>query len=261
MSEKNMLPLILVTNDDGVSAKGISELTEAVKGLGRVVVVAPDSARSGQSGAITTNKGMELVKIREEESLEVYASNGTPVDCVKLAMNTLLDQKPDLIVSGINHGSNAAVSVLYSGTMGAVLEGCVNGIPSVGFSICSFDADADFSVSGDYVRNIVREVLANGLESGVCLNVNIPHISDLKGVKVCRQAAGYWTKEYELRTDESGKEAYWLTGYFHNEEPDACDTDEWALKEGYISIVPCLIDMTAHNYIDKLGSFSKIDNN
>lgn len=254
---ENKQPVILVTNDDGVTAKGINSLVNALRGLGQIVVVAPDGARSGQSGAISSNVPLRLEQLHEEYDLRVFQSNGTPVDCVKLAMHQLLDVKPDLVVSGINHGSNAAVSILYSGTMGAVLEGCVVGVPSVGFSLCSFDADADFSVCDNYIRTIVSDILQRGLEQGVCLNVNFPLTDRFKGMKVCRQASGYWTEEYEHRLDEQGQEVFWLSGYFHNLEPDAEDTDEWALKEGYVSVVPCKIDMTAHNLIHE---FSHLEN-
>lgn len=258
MEERNNRPVILVTNDDGVSAKGINSLVDSLRGLGRIIVVAPDSARSGQSGAITPNKPLELLKIREDEDVEVYQTNGTPVDCVKLAMHEILDGKPDLLVSGINHGSNAAISILYSGTMGAVLEGCVMGVHSIGFSLCNFDKDADFSKSMQYARTIAQDVLLRGIQPGVCLNVNIPDVEEVKGIRVCRQAAGYWAKEFERRSDEQGQEGYWLTGYFHNLEPEAEDTDEWALREGFVSVVPCRIDMTAHRFISELAYLQEL---
>lgn len=257
METKNKKPVILVTNDDGVNAKGIRSLVEAVRGLGHVLVVAPDSARSGQSGAITPNKALTLEKVHEEADLEIYQTNGTPVDCVKLAMHSLIDGKPDLVVSGINHGSNAAVSILYSGTMGAVLEGCVSGVPSIGFSLCDLDKDADFTDSIRYARTIVEDVLKRGMEKGVCLNVNIPDAEEIRGIRVCRQAAGYWTKEFERR-GEPGKEEFWLSGYFHNLEPEAEDTDEWALREGFVSVVPCHIDMTAHRLISELSYLQEL---
>lgn len=258
MKQNREKPVILVTNDDGVSAKGIRSLVDAVRGLARIVVVAPDSARSGQSGAITPNRPLDLVKVSEEEDLQIYQTNGTPVDCVKLAMNELLDEKPDLLLSGINHGSNAAVSILYSGTMGAVLEGCVCGIDSIGFSLCNFDADADFSIAGHFARTITADVLKRGLQKGVCLNVNVPDLNHVKGIRVCRQAAGHWTQEFERRQTPDGKEEFWLTGYFHNLEPEAADTDEWALREGYVAIVPCHIDMTAHRMISQMSYLEKL---
>ncbi|MGL4292445.1 MAG: 5'/3'-nucleotidase SurE [Bacteroidales bacterium] len=257
MVNKDTKPVILITNDDGVDAKGIKSLTEALRGLGRILVVAPDSGRSGQSGAITPNRPLDLLKIHDEEDLQIYQTNGTPVDCVKLAMHELLEDKPDLLVSGINHGSNAAVNILYSGTMGAVLEGCVMGVSSIGFSLCDFDKDADFEVTMRFARSIAKQVLDRGMETGICLNVNVPVVPEIKGIKVCRQAAGYWTKEFERRQDDRGAEGYWLTGYFHNLEPDAQDTDEWALKEGFISVVPCRIDMTAHRVINDFAYLQK----
>ncbi|MEG1617728.1 MAG: 5'/3'-nucleotidase SurE [Bacteroidales bacterium] len=260
MKEMDRKPLILVTNDDGVNAKGIASLVGALKGLGEIVVVAPDGARSGQSGAISPNVPLRIESVSRESDVSVYKTNGTPVDCVKLAMSQLLDRMPALIVSGINHGSNAAVSILYSGTMGAVLEGCVRGIPSVGFSLCDFQADADFSACDHYVRHIATDVLERGLAAGVCLNVNIPALQaeSLKGIRVCRQASGYWTKEYERRVNAEGEEAYWLTGYFHNLEPEASDTDEWALDRGFVSVVPCKIDMTAHQLLHEFSHLERL---
>lgn len=241
--------MILITNDDGVSAKGIAALIDAMRGLGALLVVAPDGPRSGQSSAITPNMPLRLTLVKQEENLRIFKTNGTPVDCIKLALHELLHAKPDLIVSGINHGSNSAVSILYSGTMGAVLEGCVVGVPSIGFSLSSNDANADFDPGIPYIRAIAKDVLTRGLKSGICLNVNIPKGSEIKGVKVCRQAMGRWTKEYEKRIDPIGKAYFWLTGYFHNAEPEAADTDEWALNHDYVSVVPSQIDMTAHQMI------------
>ncbi len=245
-------PLILVTNDDGVNAKGISALIESLHGLGQILVMAPDSARSGQSSAITPNTPLRFSKVREDDDLEIYQCNGTPVDCVKLAFNQLLERKPDLIVSGINHGSNSAVSIHYSGTMGAVIEGCIAGIPSIGFSLCSFRSDADFSVSQIYTRRIAQDVLANGIPNGICLNVNVPDTEQVHGVRVCRQTDAVWQEEYVKRTDPSGREYFWLTGNMHNREPEAEDTCEWALNNHYVSVVPCKVDLTAHHYIDQL---------
>jgi 5''/3''-nucleotidase SurE len=245
-------PLILVTNDDGVHAKGIASLIEALRGLGQIIVMAPDSARSGQSSAITPNTPLRFHKIEEEEDLEVYQCNGTPVDCVKLSFSQLLERKPDLLVSGINHGSNSAVSIHYSGTMGAVLEGCIAGVPSIGYSLCSFLSNADFSVSQIYVRRIAMDVLANGIPKGICLNVNIPYTPDVKGIRVARQTDAVWQEEFMKRTDPHGRDYFWLTGSMYNREPDADDTCEWALANDYVSVVPCKVDLTAHHYIDHL---------
>lgn len=244
-------PLILITNDDGDAAKGIHVLTKLMMQLGDVVVVAPDGPRSGQSNALTVYKPIRYKKLEEREGLTRYSSNGTPTDCVKLAVNEVLDRKPDLVVSGINHGSNAAINVIYSGTMGAALEGCENSIPSIGFSLCDFMPDADFSAFEPYIVEIAKQVLENGLPEGICLNVNAPQ-SDIKGIKVARQCAGHWTQEFAPAMDPRGKSYYWLTGHFVNHEPESEDTDEWALKHGYISVVPTKIDLTAHEYLSAL---------
>ncbi len=241
-------PLILVTNDDGHKAKGIRVLTELMMQLGDVVVVAPDGPRSGQSNALTVYTPLRITKIEDKPSLVRYKTNGTPTDCVKLAFDQVLDRKPDLLVSGINHGSNAAINVIYSGTMGAALEGCENLIPSIGFSICNFDEDADFSEFAPYILEISKSVLENGLPDGVCLNVNAPK-SNYLGMKVARQCGGHWAQEFTPAKDPRGSEYFWLTGYFKNREPEATDTDEWALANGYVSVVPTRVDLTAHKYI------------
>ncbi|HBG58418.1 MAG TPA: 5'/3'-nucleotidase SurE, partial [Porphyromonadaceae bacterium] len=184
-------PLILITNDDGYQAKGIASLTEAMKGLGEVIVFAPDSHRSGMSSAITTSHPLRARMIHHEKDLKAYICNGTPVDCVKLALNEFVDRKPDLLVSGINHGSNAGISVLYSGTMGAAIEGCVFDVPSVGFSLCDFTPDADFSATATVARNLAKKVLEAGLPKGVCLNVNVP-MGKVKGIRMTTQTQGKW---------------------------------------------------------------------
>lgn len=244
----NKKPLILVTNDDSHKAKGIHVLTKLMMQLGDVVVVAPDGPRSGQSNAITVTTPIRFKMIEDSPGLKRYKSNGTPTDCVKLAMNEILDRMPDLLVSGINHGSNAAVNVIYSGTMGAALEGCENLIPSIGFSICNFDPDADFSEFEPYILKITKSVLENGLPKGICLNVNAP-AANYKGLKIARQCDGNWQQELAKATDPHGMHYYWLTGYFNNREVDAQDTDEWALANGYVSVVPTKIDLTAHEYL------------
>lgn len=253
-SRKTTRPVILVTNDDGISAKGIKELVSAIEGLGDIVVVAPDSPRSGQSSAITSNLPLRLTLVEEREGYKAYKTNGTPVDCVKLSMHRLFDRHPDLLVSGINHGSNAGISILYSGTMGAALEGTIIGIPALGFSLTSHSADADFSGCKPIIRELCAKTLEKGLPEGICLNVNIPEVPEVKGIKVCRQAKGYWTEEYANRLDPQGHEYFWLTGFFKNQEPDNPDTDEWALAHDYASLVPCTIDMTAEKLI---GDFKK----
>ena len=247
-------PLILITNDDGHDANGIAVLTRLMMKIGDVVVVAPDGPRSAQSNALTVTHPIRFKKIEEKEGLVRYICTGTPTDCVKLALNEIVERKPDLVVAGINHGSNSAINVIYSGTMGAVLEGCENGILSIGFSICNHSMDADFSVFEPYVFQITQEALRNGLPHATCLNVNAP-VGEIKGVKVARQCDGRWTKEYAKRTDPRGGSYFWLTGNFENHEPESTDTDEWALDHGYVSIVPTKIDLTAYQAMDDVRSW------
>lgn len=243
-------PLILITNDDGIHAGGLKVLIEIARDFGDVVVVAPEESHSGMSHAITMKQPIRVNKLDEN----FYACSGTPVDCVKLALNQLLERRPDMLLSGINHGSNASVSVLYSGTMAAAIEGGVNGIRSVGFSLLNYAPDADFGPAGKYVKKIIREVLKNGIPSEICLNVNIPDLPEpqIKGIKVCRQTRGFWQEEFDKRTDPFHRDYYWLTGYFKNNEPEATDTDEWALRDGYVSIVPIRVDFTCYDYIPAL---------
>ncbi|HPE19374.1 MAG TPA: 5'/3'-nucleotidase SurE [Tenuifilaceae bacterium] len=249
-------PVILVTNDDGIRAKGLHSLVEMVKPFGRVVVVAPEEGNSGMSHAITIKNPLRIRKHKRTDDVDFYSVNGTPVDCVKLAMNQLFKSQPDLLVSGINHGSNSSVSIFYSGTMAAVIEGCLYGIPSIGFSLLDFNPEADFSGAIEHGKPVVEMVLENGLTTGSCLNVNFPAISkdSIKGIKVCRQNKGTWREEFEKRIDPRGHEYFWLTGYFQNEEPKATDTDEHALSNGYVSIVPVSIDLTSYNEVVRLKS-------
>jgi len=251
MNQEN---LILVTNDDGINAKGLKALIEVVKTFGKVIVVAPATPQSGMSHAITVRSPLRIEFIDKSENVEIYCCNGTPVDCVKLAFSTVLSQKPDLLVSGINHGSNASTSIFYSGTMGAALEGCINFVPSIGFSLLSTHPDADFTASQIYSEIIIKKVLEYGLDDLVCLNVNIPDVSynEIKGIKIVRQTKGYWKEEFDCRLDPEGKEYYWLKGKFYNIEPDATDTDEWALKNNYVSIVPINIDLTCYQTLTKI---------
>jgi len=255
MSSEFKRPLILITNDDGADAKGIQVLTNLIMQLGDVVVVAPDGPRSAQSNALTVTHPIRFKEIERREGLIRYSCTGTPTDCVKLALNEIVERQPDLLVSGINHGSNSAINVIYSGTMGAVLEGCENGIPSIGFSICNHSLEADFSYFESYVSQIAAETLKNGLPHATCLNVNAP-IGEITGVKVARQCDGRWTKEYAKRLDPQGRAYFWLTGNFENHEPDALDTDEWALNNGYISIVPTKIDLTAYEAMDAINAWN-----
>ncbi|MBN2274322.1 MAG: 5'/3'-nucleotidase SurE [Bacteroidales bacterium] len=246
--------LILVTNDDGLEAKGIKELVNVVRPLGRVVVVAPSDPQSGMSHAITVKNPLRVKKMYEENDLVMYKCNGTPVDCVKIACNQLLKEKPGLLVAGINHGSNSSTSVFYSGTLGATLEGCINEIPSIGFSLLSLDSNADFTAAKSVAGRVISKVMENGLPRSVCLNVNIPngYPDEIKGIRICRQNKGFWREEFDKRTDPMGKHYFWLTGYYHNSEPEADDTDEWALRNAYVSVVPIQTDLTAYTMLDNL---------
>ncbi|MDR0798266.1 MAG: 5'/3'-nucleotidase SurE [Dysgonamonadaceae bacterium] len=245
-------PLILITNDDGVEAAGLRSLIEGARSLGELLVVAPDGARSGMSSAITSIHPIRLNKIRQEDDLTIYSCTGTPVDCVKLALDQLADRRPDLILSGINHGSNSAVCVIYSGTIGAALEGCIVGIPSLGVSLDDHSPSADFTEAVKYGRIVAEKVLRDGLPRGVCLNLNVPNIPDVKGLKVCSQTRGYWAKEFQSAQDPNGKDVYWLTGEFTNQEPENVHSDEWALSHGYAALVPMQVDMTAYHALDPL---------
>ncbi|MBN1159524.1 MAG: 5'/3'-nucleotidase SurE [Bacteroidales bacterium] len=257
MLSKGKQKMFLVTNDDGIEAKGLKELIDVIRSFGKVVVVAPAEPQSGMSHAITVKLPLRIKKISEEEDVVMYKCYGTPVDCVKIAFNHLMSEKPDLLVSGINHGSNSSTSVFYSGTMGAALEGCINEVPSIGFSLLNLDHDADFSAARIYIQRIIQAVIQNGLPKTVCLNVNIPDsVQDqIKGIKLCRQNMGYWREEFDKRTDPHGRNYYWLTGSFHNSEPDAVDTDEWALARNYVSVVPLHIDLTCYKTLRKLDDW------
>lgn len=252
--------LILVTNDDGLYAEGLRTLLGVMEEFGKVVLVSTVESMSGMSQALTVKTPLRVKLLEENDNRRVYACNGTPTDSVKLAVNQLLERKPDWVVSGINHGANASVSVLYSGTMAAAIEGCLYGIQSVGFSLNSFSRSADFAVCKRYIRLVMQQLSSVTLPAGVCLNVNIPAVreEEVKGIRICRQARGNWKEEFEKRKDPMGKTYYWLTGMFQNHEPDAADTDEWALDNGYVSIVPVTVDMTAHWYVDTLKDRFKI---
>jgi len=250
-------PLILVTNDDGINAPGIRTLISVVKNIGDVIVVAPDSPQSGMGHAITINSTLHSSRITPKNSEIIeYSCSGTPADCVKLAINELMPRKPDLCVSGINHGSNSSINVIYSGTMSAAIEAGIEGVPAIGFSLLDYSWNADFSQSKDFIRKITLNALNNGIPKGVVLNVNIPAVkkSDIKGVKICRQAMAYWVEEFDKRKNPLGQEYYWLTGKFVNKDQGE-DTDEWALKNNYISIVPVEFDLTAHHAIQGLNEW------
>ena len=246
--------LILLTNDDGLYAAGLKTLLGVMEEFGKVFLISTTESMSGMSQALTVKTPLRVKLLEENEKHRIYACNGTPTDSVKLAINQLLERAPDWVVSGINHGANASVSILYSGTMAAAIEGCLYGISSVGFSLNNFSPSADFSICRKYIRQVMRKVAKEPLPPGVCLNVNIPVASskEIKGIKICRQAKGNWKEEFEKRKDPMGKTYYWLTGVFLNHEPDASDTDEWALANNFVSVVPVSVDMTAHWYLDKL---------
>jgi 5'-nucleotidase len=244
-------PLILITNDDGVNAKGIRELTACLKDLGDLVVVAPDGPRSGMSGAITSLIPVRCSLIEEKEGLRVYSCTGTPVDCVKLAANEILHRKPDLLASGINHGGNMSVCVHYSGTLGAAVEGCIQGIPSLGVSLTDHAADSDFGECCRLARILAVEILEEGLPDGTYLNLNVPNVPKVHGMRVCRQAAGRFINEY-MRSEDAGElPVYWLTGSLHNPQAGWLD-DTYALDEGYASLVPCKVDVTDYDYMKQL---------
>ncbi len=243
-------PLILVTNDDGITSLGIRALVDAVRDLGEVVVVAPDSPQSGMGHAITINKPLRLQKEHSFGDIKAYQCSGTPVDCVKLAVDKVLHRHPDLCVSGINHGSNSSINIIYSGTMSAAVEASLEGIPSVGFSLCDYSHNADFKASAYYAKYISEQILKFGLPKHTLLNVNIPQHDhkNIKGMLICRQAQAKWEEEYIERKDPIGRPYYWLTGKFVNYD-QGHDTDEWALANGYVSVVPVQHDMTAHHVI------------
>ncbi|MCJ7449760.1 MAG: 5'/3'-nucleotidase SurE [Bacteroidales bacterium] len=246
--------LILLTNDDGLYAAGLRTLLEVMEEFGKVVLISTMESMSGMSQALTVKTPLRVKLLEENEKHRIYACNGTPTDSVKLAVNQLLERYPDWVVAGINHGANASVSVLYSGTMAAAIEGCLYGITSVGFSLNNFSPTADFSVCKKYIRIIMKKLATRPLPTGVCLNVNIPAAeqNEIKGIKICRQSKGNWKEEFEKRKDPMGKTYYWLTGFFQNHEPDANDTDEWALTNNYVSVVPVTVDMTAHWFLGEL---------
>lgn len=242
-------PVILVTNDDGYVAGGITALVQSLRGLGRIVVCAPDSPRSGFSASFTCTRPVSLQRISDDGEVAIYACSGTPVDCVKLALHRLFsERKPDLLLSGINHGGNDSICVMYSGTMGAVLEGCAIGIPAIGYSLLNHNPKADFSAALPLVRSLTEQVLANPMPQGVVLNINIPDVAVLRGVRICRQARGYWEREFHyLEGDENeSKSLFQVTGVYVNAEPEATDTDRYWLEHDYVSVVPTTVDQTAY---------------
>ena len=254
MSKK---PLILVTNDDGISAPGIRTLISVMNEIGDVVVVAPDSPQSAMGHAITINSTLHCNAIQIDNGpQQEYSCSGTPADCIKLGVNEILDIKPDICVSGINHGSNSSINVIYSGTMSAALEASIEGIPAIGFSLLDYRWKADFETIRNYIKKITLKALSEGIPKGNALNVNFPKLkeNEIKGIKICRQAKAFWVEKFDKRTNPQGKEYYWLTGEFINEDHEN-DSDEWALDNGYISIVPVKFDMTDHDNIKKLSDW------
>jgi 5'-nucleotidase len=252
----NDRPILLLSNDDGYMAPGLRFLIDVLRPLADVLVVAPKTGQSGMSTAITVTTPLDLVLVSKEPGLTIYRSNGTPVDCIKLALNQLFkDKKPDALFSGVNHGTNSSVAIHYSGTLGAVLEGCMNGVPAVGFSLDDHAADPDFEPSRGFIHRIAEAVLQNGLPEGICLNVNIPKVPELKGIRLCRQARGKWVEEFDIRKHPRGGEYYWLMGRFQNDEPEATDTDMCAMGQGYVSVVPSQIDVTAYPMLETMKSW------
>ncbi|MDL2208519.1 5'/3'-nucleotidase SurE [Parabacteroides sp. OttesenSCG-928-O15] len=248
----NVRPLILVTNDDGVDAKGINELIGCLKDLGDLLVFAPNGPRSGMSSAITSHLPLTYKLIKKENGLTVYSCSGTPVDCVKLAISEVADRQPDLLVSGINHGGNMAIAVNYSGTMGAAIEGCIFDVPSLGVSLLDHSDEADFTESCRLARMVARRILKEGLPQGTYLNLNVPKTPQVQGLKICRQADGKWVKEFMRSEAPRGESVFWLTGDFENRKPIHPENDTLALDSGYASLVPCKIDVTDYDYMNRL---------
>lgn len=253
---KKKIPTIMVTNDDGLNAPGLRRLIDVMRRIGDVVIIAPDRPRSGQGHAITVSMPLRVTPVKEELGYREYRCNGTPVDCVKLGVQIVLKRLPDLLVSGINHGSNASINVVYSGTMAAVIEAAIDKIPAIGFSLDDYGNDAVFDHTEPFVEQIARQVLENGLPEGTCLNVNFPKISDegIKGVKVCRQSLGSWKEMFDERVDPRGRKYFWITGVFSN--PDHKEgTDTWAMEQNYASVVPMKFDLTAHHVLESISSY------
>ncbi len=251
-----MKPLIFISNDDGYNAKGLEALIEVASKFGRVVGVCPEYPQSGMSHAITMSRPLYLRKVVDRPDCQVFACNGTPVDCVKIGFDSLLlgGPQPDLVIAGINHGTNAAVNILYSGTMGAAIEGSFYNIPSIGLSLDDHDPDADFTAAKVYAERIIRKVMTEDLSLPYCINVNIPALPEerIKGIAVCRQNKGFWREEFDKRQDPRGKDYYWLTGAFHDAEPESPDTDKKHLDAGYVTVVPVQVDLTNYEQLDTM---------
>ena len=250
-------PLLLISNDDGYLAKGINCLVEMLSDLGDIIVCAPEDARSGFSCAFSATVPLRLQCRAQRPGVEIWSCTGTPVDCVKMALAEIVPRTPDLVIGGINHGDNASVNAHYSGTMGVTLEGCMKYIPSVAFSLCDHRENADFEPLCPLIREITQRVLREGLPLGVCLNVNFPLLEDrgYKGVRVCRMAKGTWGQEVTKCHHPRGYDYWWMVGSYTNDEPEAEDTDNWALTHGYVAITPTQIDITAYQAMDKIKSW------
>lgn len=256
MKKQQSKPNILVVNDDGITAPGIRNLIHVVSELGHVVVVAPDGPQSGMGHAITIGKPLRFDRVDLYPGVEMYKCSGTPVDCVKLAVNKIFKgKKPDLCVSGINHGLNNSINVIYSGTMSAAVEGAIEGIPSIGFSLDDYTQEANFEHCKKFIKAICLQTLEHGLPPATLLNVNFPQGAGLKGIKICRQANAKWAEEFEERKDPYARPYYWLTGIFQNNDKGE-DTDVWALEHGYVSVVPVQFDLTAHHAIPVLNTWT-----
>ena len=245
-------PLILISNDDGFEAKGIKCLADIARDYGDVVVVAPDGGRSGASLSVTFQHVLTTKLIKDEPGLKVYSCNGSPGDCVKIGLSEFCERKPDLVLGGINHGDNSAVNVHYSGTMGVVIEGCLKGIPSIGFSHCSHSFQTDFTPMVPYIRKVMEYVLTEGLPNGVCLNVNAPDMTEYRGMKVCQMGQGVWTKELVERMSPRGYNYYWLVGEFQSSDKPGVNSDWNGLKEGYVTVTPTKVDITAYEVMEEL---------
>lgn len=247
---------ILICNDDGFRSKGINALIDMLADMARLIVCAPEEPRSGYSCAFSANIPLRLTQRRRDEGVEIWSCNGTPVDCVKIALDQFFaETKPDMIIGGINHGDNASVNAHYSGTVGIAVEGCMKYIPSVAFSLCDYRSDADFAPMRPLVRTVTQRVLDEGLPRGVCLNVNYPLTEHYRGVKICRMAHGTWGNECAMMRHPHGYDYFWMTGRYTNDEPEAVDTDNWALTHGYAAITPTTIDLTAHEAIKLLSDW------
>ena len=253
---ENSRPLILISNDDGITAPGIAALIDVAKQLGDVIVVAPDKPQSAMGHAITINQPIRITEVDIHAGVKAYQCTGTPVDCVKIAIDKLLPRKPDLMVSGVNHGSNSSINVIYSGTMSAAVEASIDGMKAIGFSLCDYSWNANFEVVKPYIKQLMSSVLANDLPYGTLLNVNLPVPEDgqIKGIKICRQAQAKWKESFDQRKDPFGRDYYWMTGNFVNMDHGQ-DTDEWALKHDYVTVVPTMFDLTDHQRIAQLNQW------